>query len=43
MCTSTELEEKVASLESEVKSYQEREVATAAEGMVFITGMEQGT
>lgn len=41
---STELEEKVASLESEVKSYQEREVATAAEGAVYtITGMEQGT
>lgn len=40
MCTSTELEEKVASLESEVKSYQEREVATVAEGM---TGMEQDT
>lgn len=43
LCYNTDLEEKVVSLEHEVKNYQERELATAAEGMVFITGMEHGT
>ena len=32
-CIYTELEEKVSSLEQEIKSYQERERATVAEGV----------
>ena len=32
----TELEKKVLSLENDIKNYKERELATAAEGTVYI-------
>ena len=31
----TEMEKKVLSLENDIKSYKEREIATAAEGTVY--------